>query len=88
MSKKEAAGVTVCVRIRPRNAAEVAADMAVVIKTVCNSSYIIKPLNILILWSLCYRMMVLLPKRWIPPENILLSFIHLIMSSVMVSRMK
>ena len=32
--KVEAAGVTVCVRIRPRNAAEVAADMAVVIKTV------------------------------------------------------
>jgi len=41
MSKKEVAGVTVCVRIRPRNAAEVAADMAVVIKTVIILVYLI-----------------------------------------------
>ena len=32
MSKKEAAGVTVCVRIRPQNAAEREAEMAVVMR--------------------------------------------------------
>ena len=66
MSKKELAGVTVCVRIRPQNAAEREAEMAVVMRPEVSECFqnIAVWLLRMILWCMLNRKVDKYARKW------------------------